>query len=472
LDLTHPGCRQTEEEGSQSCRDFKLRFLSNVDPVDVARAQRALNPEETLVIVVSKSFATAETMLNARTMRQWLWDAMGKDPEVRPHPTNPRRLSPRILTCVARVCVCVCPVQVVAKHMAACASTSASELVQAFGIPQERLFPFWDWVGGRYSVCASPGALPICIKFGFTVFQKFLDGARSIDRHFMTAPMHRNIPVLMGLLGVWNMSFLGYKCRTIIPYAEALMKFPAHIQQVDMESNGKHTTVDGHEVEYDVGEIDFGEPGTNGQHSFFQLLHMGQVVPVDFIGFAESQQALHVEGEELSSHDELMANFFAQPDALAVGKTGHELRAEGIDPALVPHRTFKGNRPSLCILMPKLNAYTTGQLLAMYEHRTAVQGFVWNINSFDQWGVELGKQLAKDIRHKMTQARSGLAPNLENLGPATARMLRRYWRGGASLDQSASEHSGIHRPRHPGKEGEAQTDEGSSPQDSTSAALS
>ncbi|KAM3577896.1 hypothetical protein VYU27_000001 [Nannochloropsis oceanica] len=393
---------KTEEEGSSSCRDFRLRFLSNVDPVDVARAQEKLDPEETLVIVVSKSFVTAETMLNARTMRQWLWDGMGKDPEV------------------------------CAKHMAACASASATHLVEEFGIPSHRLFEFWDWVGGRYSVCASPGALPISLKFGYEVFEKFLAGARSMDRHFLTAPFERNLPVLMGLLGVWNMSFLGYKCRTIIPYAEAMMKFPAHIQQVDMESNGKHVTVDGEEINYEIGEIDFGEPGTNGQHSFFQLLHMGQVVPVDFIGFAESQKALHVVGEELSSHDELMCNFFAQPDALAIGKTSAELLADGVLPQHVPHRTFKGNRPSLSLLLPRLNAYSMGQLLALYEHRTAVQGFVWHVNSFDQWGVELGKQLATHVRDEMKLARSGKAANLHALVPATARILQRYWAGGGS----------------------------------------
>lgn len=403
---------KTEEEGSQSCRDFRLRFLSNVDPVDVARAQEKLDPEETLVVVVSKSFATAETMLNARTMRQWLWDGMGTHPDV------------------------------CAKHMAACASASATQLVEAFGIPSERLFEFWDWVGGRYSVCASPGALPISLKFGFSVFEKFLAGARSMDRHFLTAPFEKNLPVLMGLLGVWNMSFLGYRCRTIIPYAEAMMKFPAHIQQVDMESNGKHVTVDGEEINYDIGEIDFGEPGTNGQHSFFQLLHMGQVVPVDFIGFAESQKALHVAGEELSSHDELMCNFFAQPDALAVGKTGAELLAEGIPPDHVPHRTFKGNRPSLSLLLPRLNAYSMGQLLALYEHRTAVQGFVWHVNSFDQWGVELGKQLAKSVREEMKLARTGQAPNLHALVPATARILQRYWRGGGGEGGQGKEAGG------------------------------
>lgn len=220
------------------------------------------------------------------------------------------------------------------------------------------------------------------------------------------------------------------------------MKFPAHIQQVDMESNGKHVTVDGEEINYDIGEIDFGEPGTNGQHSFFQLLHMGQVVPVDFIGFAESQKALHVAGEELSSHDELMCNFFAQPDALAVGKTGAELLAEGIPPDHVPHRTFKGNRPSLSLLLPRLNAYSMGQLLALYEHRTAVQGFVWHVNSFDQWGVELGKQLAKSVREEMKLARTGQAPNLHALVPATARILQRYWRGGGGEGGQGKEAGG------------------------------
>lgn len=395
-------CLKTEPEGINSALGYSLRFLSNVDPVDVERTCADLDPEETLIVVVSKTFTTAETMLNARTMRQWLWDFMGND------------------------------VEVVRKHVVACASVSATEKVKAFGIDTEKFFfRFWDWVGGRYSVCSAAGAVPISLLYGYDLFEKFLKGANSIDKHFMTAPFNQNIPVLLGLLGVWNMSFLGYNARTTLPYAEALLKLPAHIQQLDMESNGKHVTRSGLEVDYPVGEVDFGEPGTNGQHSFFQLLHMGQTVPCDFIGFVQSQHDLCIDGEFLSSHDELMANFFAQPDALAKGKTADEVRAEGVDEDLVIHRIFHGNRPSSSLLLPKLTAYATGQLLAIYEHRTAVQGFLWDINSFDQWGVELGKKLAIDIKDQILEARSDpLGRPVDTGSPATSRILNYYVENG------------------------------------------
>ena len=258
------------------------------------------------------------------------------------------------------------------------------------------------------------------------ILSPLFKGAQSIDKHFTTAPMNQNIPVIMGLLGIWNHSFLGYKTRTTLPYAEALLRLPSHIQQLDMESNGKVMTRYGLEVDYPVGEIDFGEPGTNGQHSFFQLLHMGQTAPCDFIGFCQSQHDLCLDGESLSSHDELMANFFAQPDALANGKTEEEVRAEGIEEELVPHRTFKGNRPSMSLLLPKLTAYATGQLLAIYEHRTAVQGFIWDINSFDQWGVELGKKLANDVKDHLIEARKSDDHVIEASNPASSRILNYY----------------------------------------------
>lgn len=410
---------KTEPEGINAALGYSLRFLANVDPVDVERTCADLDPEETLIVIVSKTFTTAETMLNARTMRQWLWDFMGNDKEV------------------------------VRKHVVACASVSATEKVRAFGIDTEnRFFRFWDWVGGRYSVCSAAGAVPLSLLYGFDLFEKFLQGAESMDDHFRTAPMENNIPLLMGLLGVWNMSFMGYNTRTTLPYAEALLKLPAHIQQLDMESNGKHMTKFGIPVDYPVGEIDFGEPGTNGQHSFYQLLHMGQTVPSDFIGFVQSQHDLCLDDEKLSSHDELMANFFAQPDALATGKTADEVRREGTNEDLVPHKVFEGNRPSVSLLFPKLTAYATGQILSIYEHRTATQGFLWDINSFDQWGVELGKKLALDIRSKFLQARndqqqdprsSSSSENnekdqvqVEADNPATSRILNYYVRNSDS----------------------------------------
>mmetsp|Transcript_13175 Transcript_13175/g.14969 ORF Transcript_13175/g.14969 Transcript_13175/m.14969 type:complete len:837 (-) Transcript_13175:78-2588(-) len=389
---------KTEPDGINSALGYNLRFLANVDPIDVERTCADLDPEETLIVIVSKTFTTAETMLNARAMRQWLWDFMGNDEDV------------------------------VKRHFSACASVSSINKVQEFGIDTENyFFRFWDWVGGRYSVCSAVGAVPISLMYGFHLFEQFLKGAQSVDKHFITAPMDKNIPVIMGLLGVWNHSFLGYKTRTTLPYAEALLRLPSHIQQLDMESNGKVMTKHGIEVDYAVGEIDFGEPGTNGQHSFFQLLHMGQTAPCDFIGFCQSQHDLCLDGESLSSHDELMANFFAQPDALANGKTEDEVRAEGIEEELIPHRTFKGNRPSMSLLMPKLTAYAAGQLLAIYEHRTAVQGFIWDINSFDQWGVELGKKLANDVKSQLIDARKSDADNvIKASNPASSRILNYY----------------------------------------------
>lgn len=394
-------CLKTEPEGIHAALGYNLRFLSNVDPVDVERTCADLDPEETLIVVVSKTFTTAETMLNARTMRQWLWDFMGNDADV------------------------------VRMHMVACASTSAVNEVKSFGINTDTgLFRFWDFIGGRYSVCSAAGAVPISLLYGFEIFEKFLKGANSMDKHFLSAPFDRNIPVLMGLLGVWNTSFLKYQSRTTLPYAEALLKLPAHIQQLDMESNGKYMTKQGLEVDYPVGEIDFGEAGTNGQHSFYQLLHMGQTVPCDFIGFIQSQHDFCLDDESLSSHDELMANFFAQPDALANGKTPEEVRAEGVSDELLPHRVFKGNRPSLSLLLPKLTAYVCGQLLALYEHRTVVQGFMWDINSFDQWGVELGKKLAIEVKNHMLDARNKASDGVDSFidtgRPATTRLLNYY----------------------------------------------
>lgn len=265
-----------------------------------------------------------------------------------------------------------------------------------------------------------------------------------MDNHFFNTPFEKNIPVLLGLLGVWNMSFLGYNTRATLPYGQALLKLPAHIQQLDMESNGKCMTRQNVDVDYPVGEVDFGEPGTNGQHSFYQLLHMGQTVPCDFIGFVQSQHDLCLDEEELSSHDELMANFFAQPDALANGKTVDELRSEGCPEDLIPHRSFKGNRPSNSMLLPKLTAYATGQILSLYEHRTAVQGFIWDINSFDQYGVELGKKLAIDVRDHLKEARrKGNNKDVKTGSPATDRILNYYIQNGRSICKQEDESDSI-----------------------------
>ncbi|KAL2459062.1 Glucose-6-phosphate isomerase [Forsythia ovata] len=389
---------QTDPEAIEFARGRQLRFLANVDPIDVARNIAGLNPETTLVVVVSKTFTTAETMLNARTLREWISAALGP--------------------------------QAVAKHMVA-VSTNL-KLVEKFGIDPNNAFAFWDWVGGRYSVCSAVGVLPLSLQYGFSVVEKFLKGASSIDQHFYSAPFEKNLPVLLGLLSVWNVSFLGYPARAILPYSQALEKFAPHIQQVSMESNGKGVSIDGVPLPYETGEIDFGEPGTNGQHSFYQLIHQGRVIPCDFIGAVKSQQPVYLKGEMVSNHDELMSNFFAQPDALAYGKTAEQLLKENVPHPLIPHKTFSGNRPSLSLLLPSLNAYNIGQLLAIYEHRIAVEGFVWGINSFDQWGVELGKSLATQVRKQLHASRKKGEP-VEGFNFSTTTMLKRY------LEESADD---------------------------------
>jgi glucose-6-phosphate isomerase len=393
---------RTDPEASAAAEGRSLRFLANVDPVDVARALAGLNPETTLVVIVSKTFTTAETMLNARTIRRWLLDNM-----------------PRSARCS--------DADILRQHIAA-VSTAIGKATD-FGIAADNIFGFWDWVGGRYSVCSAVGVLPLSLQYGSAVVNRFLAGAHDMDRHFFESPLRTNLPVLLGLLGLWNSSFLGHSARAILPYAQALVRFAAHIQQVDMESNGKRVTADGTPLPFVAGEIVFGEPGTNGQHSFYQLLHQGRVVPAEFIGFCRSPQPVHLDGESVSNHDELMSNFFAQPDALAVGKTVAELEREGVPPHLHPHKEFPGNRPSLSLLFSELNAFSVGQLLALYEHRVAVQGFVWNVNSFDQWGVELGKVLANRVRAQLHTVRTSQDPSAvdeTHFNPSTSFLLHKY----------------------------------------------
>jgi glucose-6-phosphate isomerase len=388
---------RTEPEAAACATGRQVRFLANVDPVDVARALNGFDQEETLAVVVSKTFTTAETMLNARTVRTWLTSVLGPDS--------------------------------VAKHMVA-VSTNL-KLVQEFGIDPKNAFAFWDWVGGRYSVCSAVGMLPLSLQYGFELMENFLSGANDVDEHFRTAPLEENIPVLLGLSSVWNVSFLGYPARAILPYTQALSKLAPHIQQVSMESNGKGVSITGERLPFEAGEVDFGEPGTNGQHSFYQLIHQGRVIPCDFIGIVKSQQSVYLKNEVVSNHDELMCNFFAQADALANGKSEMELRSEQVPEYLVPHKTFTGNRPSLSIMLPDCTAYTVGQLLALYELRIGVQGFIWGINSFDQWGVELGKVLAGKVRATVHTCRT----KSRRVGPAdgfnhsTMRLLNRYLDG-------------------------------------------
>jgi len=389
---------RADAAAAEAANGRTLRFLANVDPVDFKLCTSDLDPAETLIIIISKTFTTAETMLNARTARKWLLDGLA-DQGV----TDEQ--------------------DVIAKHV--CAVSTAISKATDFGIDESNVFGFWNWVGGRFSVCSAVGLVPLSLQYSYDVMSSFLDGAHDIDEHFFDAPLRENIPVILGLLGIWNSTFMGYSTRALLPYSQALRRFPAHIQQVDMESNGKRVAIDGTTLPFPSGEINFGEPGTNGQHSFYQLMHQGRVVPADFIGFMESQAPVDLEGEPVSNHDELMSNFFAQPDALAYGKTLQDLVAEGVGEALRPHKVFPGNRPSSSMLMTRLDAFAVGQLLAIYEHRTAVQGFIWGINSFDQWGVELGKVLAKQVRAQLNASRKSGA-SVQGFNSSTSALLEAF----------------------------------------------
>uniref|UniRef100_A0A7S2D0L9 Glucose-6-phosphate isomerase n=1 Tax=Octactis speculum TaxID=3111310 RepID=A0A7S2D0L9_9STRA len=380
----------TDSEAAAAAEGRTLRFLANVDPVDFKRATTGLDPETTLVVIVSKTFTTAETMLNARTIKSWLVEGIPS----------------------------VSAEEVTRRHVIAC--SSALEKTAAFGIDPANVFGFWDWVGGRFSVHSAVGMCPLALHYGLPVLEGFLAGAHAMDVHFLNTPLEENMPVLLGLFGLWNSSFQGHATRAILPYSQALLRFPAHLQQLDMESNGKFVNLDGTFLPFQTGEIVFGEPGTNGQHSFYQLMHQGRVVPAEFIATCKSQNEIRLPGEEVSSHDELMCNFFAQPDALALGKSEQELVAEGVPPELVRHKYFPGNRPSMSMLLPDSSAYHLGQLLALYEHRVAVQGFVWGINSFDQWGVELGKALAKNVRKALVEG------STEGFNSSTTNLMAHY----------------------------------------------
>ena len=365
-------------------RGMTFRFVSNIDATDFVEAVRDLDAAETLFIVSSKTFTTLETMTNAHTAREWLLARLGGDEKS------------------------------IAKHFAA-VSTNASEVAQ-FGIDTANMFEFWDWVGGRYSMDSAIG-LSTMIAIGPANFRAMLSGFHQIDEHFRTAPFERNLPVLMGLLAVWYNDFFGAQTVAVLPYEQYLKRFPAYLQQLTMESNGKHVTLDGTAVEYDTGPIYWGEPGTNGQHSFYQLIHQGtRLIPCDFIAF---WQPLNLLGRH---HDMLIANVFAQTEALAFGKTPQQVKAEGTEDWLLPHRVFEGNRPSNTILAERLTPETLGKLVALYEHSVFTQGVIWNIDSFDQWGVELGKVLAKRIIPELTSKEE---PKLTH-DSSTNHLIRRY----------------------------------------------
>jgi glucose-6-phosphate isomerase len=365
-------------------RSLTFRFVSNVDGTDFVEATRDLDPAATLFIISSKTFTTLETMTNAHSARDWLLAGLGGEAKA------------------------------VAKHFVA-VSTNA-EKVSAFGIDPANMFGFWDWVGGRYSMDSAIG-LSTMLAVGPDHFRALLAGFHEMDEHFRTAPFEKNLPVLMGLLSVWNNDFLGAQTVAVLPYEQYLKRFPAYLQQLTMESNGKHVTLDGKKVNYQTGPVYWGEPGTNGQHSFYQLIHQGtRLIPCDFIAFGHSLTPLG------RHHDILLANVFAQAEALAFGKTAEEVKAEGTPDWLVPHRVFEGNRPSNVILADRLTPSMLGKLVALYEHSVFTQGAIWNIDSFDQWGVELGKALAQRI---VPELEGETTPRLKH-DSSTNNLIRRY----------------------------------------------
>jgi glucose-6-phosphate isomerase len=366
-----------------SQRDIGLRFVSNVDGTDFAEATRDLDPEETLFIICSKTFTTLETLTNARSARAWCLRKLGDEQAVR-------------------------------RHFVA-VSTNAAE-VSKFGIDPANMFGFWDWVGGRYSMESAIG-LSTMLAIGPEQFHQMLAGFRAMDQHFRSAPFERNLPVLMGLLAVWNTNFLDAHSVAVLPYEQYLARFPAYLQQLAMESNGKHVTLDGRRVDYQTCPIYWGEPGTNGQHSFYQLIHQGtRLVPCDFIGFCQPLNPLE------RHHDLLIANLLAQTEALAFGKTEQQVRADGTPGWLAPHRAFEGNRPTNTLLADRLTPQALGSLVALYEHSVFTQGAIWQIDSFDQWGVELGKALAQRIIPKLESAQE---PQLAH-DSSTNTLIRRY----------------------------------------------
>ncbi|MFD4229175.1 glucose-6-phosphate isomerase [Streptomyces sp. NPDC058545] len=374
-------------------RSLTVRFVSNVDGADLHEAVRDLDPAETLFIIASKTFTTIETITNATSARNWLLTGLRADQDA------------------------------VAKHFVAL-STNA-EKVAEFGIDTANMFEFWDWVGGRYSYDSAIG-LSLMIAIGPDRFREMLDGFHLVDEHFRTAPPEANAPLLLGLLGVWYGAFFDAQSHAVLPYSHYLSKFTAYLQQLDMESNGKSVDRDGQPVEWQTGPVVWGTPGTNGQHAYYQLIHQGtKIIPADFIGFAEPVADL-LPGL-VAQHDLLMANFFAQTQALAFGKTPDEVRAEGVTEELVPHKTFRGNHPTTTILADRLTPSVLGQLIALYEHKVFVQGAVWNIDSFDQWGVELGKVLAKKIEPVLTgTAASAATEGGEQLDSSTAALVAAY----------------------------------------------
>lgn len=395
----HPECQKLSE-------GLTLRFLANVCPIDFKRATDNLNPEETLVIIISKTFTTKETILNAETVKNWLLTT---------YPDSNEKNYSSILS----------------KHL--CAVSTNLEATSKFGIENENVFEFWDWVGGRYSVWSAVGAVPLSLIFSFNIFRKFLDGGKNIDNHLvenLKNPLN-NLPIMLGLLGYYNVTIGNISSRAILPYSQALNKFASHIQQLDMESNGKQVSnITNEFLTTSTGPIVFGEPGTNGQHSFYQLIHQGRDVACEFIGYCNSQCEVKLKSEKISNHEELMSNFFAQPDALALGLFKEEIKCS--DEKLINHKVFKGDKSSLCLLFKELDAFSCGQLLSIYEHRVATEGFLYEVNSFDQFGVELGKVNAGAVRKifemKNDNENINLKEKLTSFNSSTSSLIQDFYK--------------------------------------------
>ncbi|MGK3758724.1 MAG: glucose-6-phosphate isomerase [Bacillariaceae sp.] len=435
-----------DSRASKAAEGRKLHFLSNVDPVDTFLETRDLDPERTLVVVVSKDFSNSIELSNFRSIRQWLNSKLctavvddnidstgttaptinrtrrrGGNPfAVDNDKDNDNNNSKKKEGGGGHV---ITESEISERHIVA---VTCCDAAHCLGIPERNIFRIWDWIIGRFSVTSAVGILPLSLQYSYEIVTEVLNGAHDMDEHFFIAPLRDNIPVLLGLLGVWNSTFMGYTTRALIPYSEALSKLPPYVSLVDMESNGKRVAVDGSELLHPAGEINLGEPGGNTNHPFFQLMHQGRVIPADFIGFMESSRPLEpLPGEAVSNHDELMSYFFGQPDALAYGKELMDLVQEGVPPGLREHMVFPGNRPSSSILMTRLDPFSIGQLVALYEHRTAVQGFLWGINSFDQYGIELGRTMSSKIRYQLAASRRTGA-TVQGFNQSTSSLLEIY----------------------------------------------
>jgi glucose-6-phosphate isomerase len=413
---------RSDPVASKQATGRTLHFLGNLDPIDFHQCIQAVNAEETMVIVVSRTFMTSELeMMSARTVKNWLIEKLATaTTSIDDDDDDDNGVTAATDGNAAGI---ITAEEVVATHMLAV--TAFPQRCQKFGIDGDNVYTIPDWVNARFSICCAVGLLPLSLQYSYEVMCDFLKGAHNMDEHFFHAPLRDNIPVILGLLGLWNSTFLGHCCKAILPYSQALNQFPSYLQNLDMESNGKRVALDGTPLLHLSGEVVLGDAGSTAQTSFYQLMHQGRVVPADFIGFMESQQPEDVPGEAISNHDELMSHFFAQPDTLAYGKSLVDVAQEGVPEPLREHMVSPGNRPSSMILMTRLDAYAAGQLMALYEHRTVVQGFIWGLNSFDHYGADLGIYNYRHIRSQLSASRKTGA-SVQGFNTATSVLLDHY----------------------------------------------